>query len=101
MTNVTNVNLEEQLQILPEQVAGALEKWRVATLDREKCEALLYATIKGTWTEASAAEIKSAINRDQGRYNAVLAEIKAESNYNLLYEKLLSAKKLASLRTAF
>lgn len=101
MTSPGNVDLEALLDILPDQVADALEAWRVATLDRERCEALLYAALKGADDGKTATEIKASINSDPARYSAVLEEIKAESNYTRLYEKLLSAKRRASLRTAF
>ncbi len=98
---IGNLDIEEQLSTLPDRVAEALEQWRIASLDREKIEALLFASIKGQNTELSATEIKSRIHADLNRYESVLHEIKAESNYTRLYERLLSAKKRASLRTAF
>lgn len=94
-------NLEHQLESLPDIVAKSLLDWRVATLDREKIEALLYARFKGLNDDLKASDLKSMINADPERYQAVLNEIKAESEYQRLYEKLLGAKKLASLRTAF
>lgn len=94
-------NIEETLLDLPDQVAAALMSWRIATLDREKVEALLFASIKGQDPAKSATEIKSTIQANGERYTAVLNEIKAEANYTRLYEQLLSAKKRASLRTAY
>lgn len=101
MNPATNYDIEQALNELPDQVADALEKWRIATLDREKCEALLYAGIKGEDKGKTATEIRADINASQARYESVLEEIKAESNYQRLYEKLLAAKRKASLRTAF
>lgn len=94
-------NIEEVLLELPDKVADALGRWRVSTLDRERVEALLFASIKGKDEKKSSTEIKMEIHESIERYNAVLHEIKQECEYNRLYEKLLSAKKRASLRTAF
>lgn len=94
-------DLEEQLDKLPELVSAALMEWRIATLDREKCEALLYAATRGQDDKMPATEVRARIQSNPNRYEAVLKEIKAEANYQLLYERLLSVKKRASLRTAF
>lgn len=96
-----NLDLDEALNNLPDDVADALEKWRTATLEREKVEALLYISCRGRSDKITISEIKSIINSDERRYAAVLEEIKAEATYTRLYERLLSMKKRASLRTAF
>lgn len=93
--------IEKDLTELPDKVADALEVWRVATLDREKVESLLYAEFKATGEKRTAEEIKNMVRGHDNRYNASLKEIEAEVEYNRRYEKLLSAKKRASLRTAF
>ncbi len=97
----SKTDLESQLDSLPDEVASALEAWRTATLDRERKEALLYAQFKGEDKERSATEIKAMVHADDGRYKTVLAEIASEANYIRIYERLLSVKKRASLRTAF
>lgn len=94
-------NIEETLIDLPDQVADALSAWRIATLNREKKEALLYVEIKGQDEKRTAAEIKAIVHGNAERYNLVLLEITSEAQYIRLYERLLSAKKRASLRTAF
>lgn len=96
-----NYEIEQQLAEGPDQVANALIKWRMATLDREKAEALLYARLKGEDDNRTATEIKELIRADNGRYEMVVSEIKAEAEYNRYYEKLMSAKKISALRTAF
>lgn len=95
-----NAQIEADLETLPYEVAAALMAWRIATLDRERIESLLHARLRVD-DDLTMADIKSAINGDPERYEAVLNEIKAEAAYNRLYERLLSAKKLASLRTAY
>lgn len=94
-------NLEELLSELPDRVSSALENWRMKTLLREKCEAMLYLKFKGGGEKRTSEEIKAMVRDDGGRYEAVLEEIKAESAYNLANETLMCAKKKASLRTAF
>ena len=99
--SIGNMDIESDLDQLPDKVAEALQLWRVATLNREKMEAVLYAGFKGNDPNRSATEIKACINASDSRYNSVLEEIKCECEYQRLYEKLLSAKKRASLRVAF
>ena len=94
-------NIEETLIDLPDQVANALSAWRIATLQREKVEAMLHLRLKASEEKMTAGDLKAAINNNQERYDMMLKEILAETEYNRLYEKLLSAKKRASLRTAF
>jgi hypothetical protein len=101
MVSLGNQDIEKDLDELPDQVSDALEKWRIATLDREKVEALLYASFKGTQDSITATGIKALINSNSERYEAVLNEITAEVEHARLLEQLLCAKKKASLRTAF
>lgn len=96
-----NTDLEDSLSQLPDKVADALQKWRIATLEREKCEALLYMGFKGGQVDRTATEIKALINGSGERYSCVLDEIKAESEYVRLNEKLMAIKKEMSMRTAF
>ena len=98
---MSDQDTEAILLNFPDLVADALIKWREATLAREKTEALLYLSFKGQDTDRSATEIKAMINSSESRFKDVLTEIQAEGEYNRLYEKLLGAKKIASLRTAY
>jgi len=93
-------NLEMALENLPDLIADSLEKWRTATLDREKTEALLHARFKGEDPDRKANDIKCLINTSDERYQACLKEIKAEAEYQRRYEKLMGIKRLVSLRTA-
>lgn len=94
------MNIEESLEQLPDIVADKLVEWRKASLWRESKEAVLYLKYKGAEGK-TATEIKALINANDERYAVILEEIKAEGEYNRYYERLMSAKKLASLRTAF
>jgi secreted Zn-dependent insulinase-like peptidase len=96
-----NQDIDNALETLPDLVAEELMKWRIATLEREKVEALLYARFKGEDKERTATEIKALIHANGMRYAAVLEEIKSEAGYERIYEKLMSSKKRADLRNAF
>lgn len=95
-----NDQVEEDLQTLPNQVADALYSWRLATAEKEKLDALLYLQFKGEG-DKTVDEIKSLVKSNPTRFEAILNEIKAESDYVRLYERLLSLKRVAGLRTAF
>ncbi len=96
-----NGEIEQELIDLPEMVADSLLKWRTKTLEREKTDALLYLRFKAGEPGRTATEIKALINSSEGHFSANLEEAKAESRYTFLNEKLMAAKKVASLRTAF
>lgn len=97
-----NSDIEKDLTDLPEIVSKALETWRIATLDRKKTDAMLYMKYRmSDMGKRTTSEIKAMIDKDDTHYAACLMESKLEADYNFLYERLLSAKKRASLRTAF
>ena len=99
--NPIQSDLEVELSSLPDLTSNALLEWRKATLNREKREALLYLEFRNTATGRTVKEIEAMVDSDGGRYDAKLAEAVAEAHYHKLYEKLMSSKKLADLRTAF
>ena len=96
-----NAETERALEELPEKVGEALMAWRKATLNRERVEALALLRFKAEDRERPATEIKALVHSDAERYQSVLDEIVAEGLYTKLLETLLSAKKIASIRTAF
>ena len=96
-----NADLEKSLEELPDKVADALLAWRRTTLEREKLEAILFLRFKGGEFKRTGSEIEAMVQSDGGRFEACLNEAKAESDYRRLDERLMSWKKLASLRTAF
>jgi len=96
-----NYQTEKDLLELPDKIADSLVAWRTATLNREKADAVLFLRFKGGEEKRTSDEIKAMVRVDGGRYDLVLKEIMAESEYNRLNEKLMSAKKICSLRTAF
>lgn len=94
-------DLERQLEELPDLVSDAQVNWGIKKLEREKIEALLHMKCRADSFKYTVGDIKAIINSDDKRYMAMFEEIKAEAQYNRLYEKLMSAKKLAQLRTAY
>jgi hypothetical protein len=94
-------DLEESLEQLPDKVASSLLKWRKATLERERIEAILYLQYKAGVEKRTQDEIKALVRQDGGRYQSVLDEAVAESEHTRLNERLMCAKKEASMRTAF
>lgn len=96
-----NSQIEKDLEELPDKVADALEKWKITTLDRQRSEAMIYIRLKGDGTKRTTDEIKAHISVSPDAYNMNLLEIQAEAEYIRLYERLMSAKKLSGLRTAY
>jgi hypothetical protein len=99
--NPNNIDLEKALNELPELLSKSFEKWRIAGLDLERFEALMAAKIRGENQGIKATEVRDKINADDNWYQLRMDVIKAESYHNLIENRLLSAKKMASLRTAF
>lgn len=93
--------LEKDLETLPDEVSIALVNWRTATIDREMKEALLYLKYKNSEDKRTEGEVKALINSNNERYDIKLKEALAEAEYNKLYERLMSSKRLAALRTAY
>jgi len=96
-----NAEIEEILESYPDLCADAMERWKVAELECQKIEALRYLEYKASGNKKTSDELKAMVRVDPGVYQASLAEIQAEVEYNRLYEKLMSAKKISSLRTAY
>jgi hypothetical protein len=100
------VNRADEERILtdyPDKVADALKAWKIAILDREQKEALTYFRMKAKAGLEKVTEkwLENMVREDQECYKARLDEIVKESDYTRLYEKLLSVKIVARVRTAF
>lgn len=98
---MSNIDIEKALNELPDLLSQALEDWRLASLNLERYEAILAAKIRGSNPGIKSVEVKDKINADEQWYNLNIEVIKKESYHNLLENRLLAAKKMASLRTAF
>lgn len=94
---------EEELNGLPDKVADALGMWRFKTADKRREAARLLLSFKAmnAGKNITMTELKAMVDNDTGYYQICLDEIMEESRYKRLYEKLMAAKKMAAMRTAF
>jgi hypothetical protein len=97
----SNGDLEDALEKGGDLIADAQKKWELSVLDRQRAEALLCAKFRAEGPERTSTQVKEMMQADQSHYDAVLKEIEAKSEYTRLYERHLSNKKKASLRSAF
>lgn len=95
--------LEGELSSLPDLVADALAVWKKAEADKRREAARLYLMFKAKMVGhgVTATELRAMVDNDEGYYRMCLDCVTAESSYVRLMEKLMAAKKAASLRTAF
>jgi hypothetical protein len=94
-------DLEEALATLPDRVADALLIWRTATAAKKKLVGDLFVKMKSVHSDMSSTEIKTRISASKELFEAEMKEVSAEAEHTRLNERLMAAKKLASLRTAF
>lgn len=100
---LSNQEIDAILSVYPDEVAVALEAYRMAEAETKRVAAKLYLEFKvlNTGNDMKETHLKSLVASDQRFYEAQMSEIVAEAKYTRLYETLLSAKKLAGLRTAY
>jgi hypothetical protein len=88
----------------PDLVAEAQRKFKTATLERERLEAKTYLRLKAQAVggeKLTVEDLKSKVRSDDECYKANLEEIMFEADWTKLYEKLLAAKTMAKMRSAF
>jgi hypothetical protein len=97
------VGVEEELRDLPDRVADAQRFWKAkeAELKHERARVYLSFKSKLVGTEPTQGDLKAMVENDMGIYQLSLDCVTAESEYTRLMEKLMAAKRLASLRSAF
>lgn len=100
---MTNAEIDEILGTYPDKVADALLDWRKAELEAKRTYAKEYLDTKAqaAGEKVTVGEIEAKVRAGSTHYKAVLEEITAESGYVRANERLMSAKKLASIRAAF
>lgn len=100
---MTNAEIEVAMETLPDIVGDALYNFKAAIVDKERLCAKTFLEFKArsVGEKITVAEIDAMVKADIGCYKAALNEVEKESEYVKWNEKLLAAKKLASLRTAF
>jgi hypothetical protein len=101
---LTDADIIEILGTYPDKVADALEKWKRATLERKRVGSKLYLELKAKSAggeKITVKELEMMVESNQTHYELCLEEIMAESDHMKLYEKLMAAKKMASIRAGF
>lgn len=102
-TALTKEEIEVILSVYPDEIADALQAMKEAELEFKRISGRRYMEFKAIHAAEKPTEthLKSMVVNDGEVYAAQMELIKAEAKHQRLYETLLSAKKLASLRTAF
>jgi hypothetical protein len=101
---MTDAEIVEVLGTYPDKTADALARWKRATLERERCAAKFYLDAKAKAAggeKVTVKELEMMVEADDGHYKACLDEIMAEADHLRFYERLMSAKKMASVRAGF
>lgn len=100
---MTNAEIEAAMETLPDVVGDALYNFKSAIIDKERLCAKTFLEFKArsAGEKITVAEIEAMVKADVDCYKAALHEVERESEYVKWNEKLMAAKKLASLRSAF
>lgn len=100
---MTNEEIVDVMDRYPDQVADALELFKKAGIEKERLHAKTFLEIKArsAGEKITIAEIEAMVKADLECYKAALYEVEMESLYMKFYEKLMAAKKQASMRAAF
>lgn len=100
---LTNKEINDILTDFPDLIAKAESDWKTAKVERERIEALAYFRLKAECAGAKVTEawLANKVLVDDDVHRAKLDEIVKEAEHSRLYEKLMCAKKIAQLRTAF
>lgn len=103
MPELSNEQINDMMVELPDKVAEAEVEFKRIRLERERIEALAYFRLKAELAHEKVTEkwLENKVRVDDEVHQAKLDEIVSEGEYNRLYEKLMSIKKVASLRTAY
>jgi len=100
---LTDSEIYEILGTYPDKTAEALERWKLATLERERHGSKLYLELKAmaAGEKGTVKELEMKVESDDKYYGLRMGEIKAEAEHMKAYEKLMAAKKMASIRAGF
>lgn len=101
---MTDGEIVEVLGTFPDKTATALQRWKTATLERKRVASKFYLETKARAAggeKLTVKELEMMVEGNDDHYKACLEEIMAEAEHLKLYEKLMSAKKMASLRAGF
>jgi hypothetical protein len=94
--------MTEVMDTYPDLVADALAAWKKAGIEKDRIFARAYLELKARSVglgKVTVSELESNVRALDEHYKAALDEVIAESEYVRVYEKLMSAKKQASMRS--
>lgn len=93
----------EDLNTLPDRVADAQKNWKAkeAELKHERARAYLGYKAKLIGTDPTQGDLRAMVDNDESIYKLSLECVTSESEYTRLMEKLMAAKRMASMRSAF
>ncbi len=100
---MTDAEIIEAMDTLPDIVADALYIFKAAGIDKERLHAKTFLEFKArsVGEKITVAEIEAMVKADVDCYKAALAEVEKESQYVKFNERLMAAKKQAAMRTSF
>lgn len=100
---MTNAEIEAAMETLPDVVGDALYNYKMAIIDKERLCAKTFLEFKArsVGEKITIAEIEAMVTADLECYKAAMEEAKQESEFTKWNEKLMAAKKMAAMRTAF
>jgi len=100
---MTDAEIVEAMEKLPDIVADALYNFKAAGLENERLHAKTFLEFRArsAGVKTSVAEIEALVTADLDCYKAALNEIEKESEYVKYNERLMAAKRMASMRAAF
>ena len=100
---MTDAEIVEALESLPDVVADALRLFKTAIIDKERLRAKTFLEIKArnAGAKTTIAEIDAMVLADVDCYKAALKEVEMESAYIKFNERLMAAKKMSAMRASF
>jgi hypothetical protein len=99
--SLTNQEIDLMLSTYPDKIAVAYQVYQTAEAEVRRMRGKVYLELKALHPDHKETHLKSMVENNEKVYTAQMAAIQAEAEHNRLYEKLMCAKKLASLRAAF
>jgi hypothetical protein len=97
----TTSEIDLILSTYPDKVADAFQAFKEAEADVRRERGRSYLRIKAKNPNFKQDHLRALVEDDDAVYKAQMAAIAKEAEYSRLYEKLLSAKKLSALRSAY
>lgn len=93
----------DDLNTLPDRVADAQMAWKAkeAELKHERARVYLSYKAKLAGTDPTQGDLRAMVENDENIYRLALECVTAESEFTRLMEKLMAAKRMAAMRTAF